>query len=279
MLLECRNCGAPLDVSGTARKARCNYCGQATEVRSARTVAQETPPDWKPPPSWRPPADRQLPDISLPYRAAGRAIVKLVSMIGTLILISGGVGVWWFVESVSRSVNPTDMQRVMTQAANAINAAASAAGAAGRAPPGAGDGALVVCSGNDVVSLTGKTLALPSGVPVSARDHCRLTLVACTVSGATAVEASGNARVTVQGGSVTGVGPGVSLADNAVLESSRASISGEGAITAANNARARLVASTVTGGRVAVDASGNASVDARSSSIHGQVVGGRRVKR
>ncbi len=55
MLVECTNCGAPLDVKPDDRVVTCRYCDRTNRVRSMRTVAMETPKTWAPPPAWRPP--------------------------------------------------------------------------------------------------------------------------------------------------------------------------------------------------------------------------------
>jgi hypothetical protein len=52
MLLECENCGAPLDVSERQTIAKCNYCRVKNRVGHARTLAPVTPPGWTPPAAW-----------------------------------------------------------------------------------------------------------------------------------------------------------------------------------------------------------------------------------
>jgi DNA-directed RNA polymerase subunit RPC12/RpoP len=67
MLIECRYCGAPLDVTPAQRSAKCRYCGSSSLIGEARTVAPATPPAWKPPPQWTPPAHVAA-DSSKPLR-------------------------------------------------------------------------------------------------------------------------------------------------------------------------------------------------------------------
>ncbi len=55
MLLECKNCGAPLDV-GNQINAKCGYCKASSVVKTMRSLAMQTPPGWQPPPQWTPPA-------------------------------------------------------------------------------------------------------------------------------------------------------------------------------------------------------------------------------
>lgn len=65
MLVECKQCGAPLDVSATASIVQCSYCGAQNRVRSMRTLAEQAPAGWVPPAQWTPPQAR----APLPYRA------------------------------------------------------------------------------------------------------------------------------------------------------------------------------------------------------------------
>lgn len=39
----------------SSRVVSCRYCGAANRLRELKTLAQQTPPEWKPPPEWRPP--------------------------------------------------------------------------------------------------------------------------------------------------------------------------------------------------------------------------------
>ncbi|MDI3284120.1 hypothetical protein [Polyangium sp. 15x6] len=55
MILECRHCGAPLDVKPDAALTKCRYCDTTSERRLLRTVSAETPRDFRPPPQWLPP--------------------------------------------------------------------------------------------------------------------------------------------------------------------------------------------------------------------------------
>ncbi len=61
-----------------------------------------------------------------------------------------------------------------------------------------------VCKGNDKVSLSGVTATIASGSAIKASANCRLTMTNMIISAPVGIEASGNARVTVSGGAVTG---------------------------------------------------------------------------
>lgn len=66
MIVECKNCGAPLDVEGGTAFVRCAYCGKNNRVRSMRTVHEHNPSGWVPPPTWTPPSTTQMPAVALP---------------------------------------------------------------------------------------------------------------------------------------------------------------------------------------------------------------------
>jgi len=68
VLIECKKCGAPLDVKGTERIVRCSYCGTQTKLQKTRTIAAQTPADWKPPATWTPPAEAPMRSEPLEYR-------------------------------------------------------------------------------------------------------------------------------------------------------------------------------------------------------------------
>lgn len=68
MIVECRECGAPLDVQVGSAFAKCAYCGNTSKVKSAKTLMAESPAGWKPPPVWQPPPTARAPHVPLPYR-------------------------------------------------------------------------------------------------------------------------------------------------------------------------------------------------------------------
>lgn len=59
MIVECDNCGAPLDVKDAQRFAKCGYCQATSRIKSLRTMAMETPAGWEPPKEWMPPPHRR----------------------------------------------------------------------------------------------------------------------------------------------------------------------------------------------------------------------------
>lgn len=80
----------------------------------------------------------------------------------------------------------------------------AASGAPGLAATASWDGKMpLVCGGNQSLTVTGVT-ASSTGTTVTALANCSLTLVNVDLTGATAIQAGGNAVVRVQGGKVSG---------------------------------------------------------------------------
>lgn len=67
MIVECKHCGAPLDVQVGSAFAKCAYCGTTNKVKSAKTLMAESPIGWTPPPVWQPPPQARV-HAPLPYR-------------------------------------------------------------------------------------------------------------------------------------------------------------------------------------------------------------------
>ena len=281
MLLECSNCGAPLDVQGGARRTKCNYCGQTTQVGKLERVADETPQGWEPPKQWSPPAHMPMAGQSLvykPVRAIGRAISLSIRL--GVFAIAGTVA-WRVITIVNQTTNrlssgaeSAELQGVVSRAIGAMTDKINAGDKAG----GTADGT-VTCGVSDTLTLTGRTLRSEgaAGVPVTASGNCRLKLVDCRLSGATALVARGNAHVTVEGGSMTGAGVAVALSGNAALDVSGGTlITGGPALAAAGNSKATLRDSSING---AVETLENASVDATGAKLLGPIIGTRRVRK
>jgi LSD1 subclass zinc finger protein len=290
MLLECHNCGAPLDVADGASSAKCNYCGQTAELKKFRTVALKTPEDFKPPPAWTPPPGSSLGEEPLAYKPlnAGRLVARWIVTSGVLTLGVGGFIAWRVLSAVEQATGTSALaalaqsDQVQKAVADAINVANQAAGTATQAAAAAAEAAMagntvpVVCKGNKTLTITGKNLSLPGGTPVIAMGNCVLHLVACSVSGSTAVVVKGNATVTLEGGTLSATGPGAIVSENGSLEvSSGARLNGEPAVTVMNNASATIHDSIISASKIAIHTSGNASADATGSVVQGSLAGPR----
>lgn len=105
VLVQCKHCGAPLDVKQNDRLVRCSYCDHVNRVRTMQTLNQMTPADWRPPPTWtpppqfpvRPPQPLQIHPVKPPTNRAGCIVaiaifLGVVPMIVIPILSEGGIG-------------------------------------------------------------------------------------------------------------------------------------------------------------------------------------------
>jgi hypothetical protein len=280
MLLECANCGAPLDVVQGKPTSRCHYCGTTSRVEQLRTVAPTTPEGWVPPRAWTPPPHTNLPQVPLAFRpvrmlaraisfGASLAFIGIISAVALRMAAVTNPGVSSPLTALGASGN---VQNVLNQALGALNAGIqSVNSSAPRAPP-------IVCRGNESVTLTKQNLTLPHQVSVIATDNCTIRLVDCTANAATDVAASGNASVIAEGGQYLADGPAIVLADNATLDASMgANLVGESTLTVSGNATATLRNVVVTGRHVAIVTAGLSHVTTTGTAIHGVLAGTRRV--
>jgi hypothetical protein len=105
MLLECKNCGAPLDVAGTPDLVKCGYCGMSASLAHLRTLNVATPKDWQQPKEWRPP--NHVPaDSSHTYRYRSGLSVPVVLALG-VVLLSAIASVGGMIATHSNAL-PTD---------------------------------------------------------------------------------------------------------------------------------------------------------------------------
>lgn len=278
MLLECHNCGAPLDVAGNATRVRCAYCKKTSSIDQFKRVADETPPDFKQPSTWTPKEGSALPSVPLefkPLKMIAGVIARVYALVVLAVLVFGAFVVWRISSAVSNAakdpigaIDPSgQVENAVTKAMNALasasEAAVQAAGAGGSSEP-------VVCLSDQSMTVSGKVISIPGGTPVIANGNCSLKLVACALSGLTAVSAQGNSHVTIEGGTLTTTGPAVILGGNATAEISSTTITGEPAVRAADNARARVRGSLLTSKHVAIVTKNRAHVDTAGSTVNGQ---------
>ena len=280
MLLECESCGAPLDVKEGVSVVRCAYCGRSADLSHYRKVAPVTPAEFVPPKEWTPPASSSVSSRPLRYRPHRTAARGMFTSLFMTAAIGGFVA--WQVRNAGQAVTApaqANGTKMIGDALNVVSAAVDLAKAkhAANQQTITGDALPIVCNGNDDVTLMGKTISSETGVPVIASGNCTLKLVGCAVSGTTAITASGNAKVFVEGGSLAGKGPAIVLSGNSELDvSGGAQLTGDMTITATANTHVRVRGSEVTGTHIAVQATGNASVDTTGSVVHGKVGGSRR---
>lgn len=81
---------------------------------------------------------------------------------------------------------------------------------------GAWDGSEpLVCGGNDDIEVSGVNAKFTSGAAVVVRSNCKVTLKNCTIQSPVAINASGNATVTIVNGTINGE---IDAAENAHVD-------------------------------------------------------------
>lgn len=144
--------------------------------------------------------DGQTPDQYAKNKVSGMIWGWIIGavILGLIVLTFAGVGLYVF---------------LMADGSSTVSSTAKP----GTSGPVDWDGrSTFVCSGNDVVTLSG-VKADVKGTGVRASANCQLTLVNVDLTAPVGIEASGNAKVTVTGGSVTS-------SSNAVVASALAKV-------------------------------------------------------
>lgn len=97
MIIECRNCGAPLDVRPGMAVVECRYCGKTSQIAGTRTLNAVTPPDWQPPAQWTE-QDRErarqlaLAGVGIAAATTGvGAVLFVIVVLGGLTLLGLGI--------------------------------------------------------------------------------------------------------------------------------------------------------------------------------------------
>ena len=86
MLVECRQCGAPLDVDNRAVFVKCAYCGANNRVRSMKTLAAMAPVGWVAPQTWTPPNQSEPLPFRAPPKQANIGMIIIAIVVVTLLL-------------------------------------------------------------------------------------------------------------------------------------------------------------------------------------------------
>ena len=189
MLLECRNCGAPLDIKPGQDTTKCVYCKATSRADVMKTVLPTTPPGWRPPPIWLPPPHVPAESVPLKYQGLQRQMIFIyVAVVALSALgICGGV-------------------------------AASLVGGAGlKSNPGWNTDTALFCSGSQDVTFSDLRRVLPNGGSILATDHCTLTLIRCDLQFTLGIVATGNAHVHLVGGRLRTEQVAIVAQDNAVI--------------------------------------------------------------
>lgn len=254
MLVECGNCGAPLDVEGDPTFVKCRYCDRSNKVKSLRTLSMQTPATWQPPPRWTPPAHVPAPSSrALSYGATAAGAAAGATGISGCAIAGAVLGILGAVAAVVLAVVVPAMSEPYGGADE------------GFAPPGFGgaswDGsAPFSCGGNQVVTLSNVEASLPGQTAITVSANCQLTLDNVTITAGQGIVGGGNGRIVVTNTTIRSTGPGIQVDGNRVLEvrGSNVIASGGPAVDVGANTQATIDNCTIEGTPAAVVESGNA---------------------
>jgi len=193
LLIQCENCGAPLDVTESTKLVTCAYCQVTQRIAKPATI-HATPADWRAPQQWTPPPTARARSVALRFNpeAARRKGRQLSCVITTIILLA--------------TLLPIGLAALPSMAP-AFHS-------------WRWDGSeTYVCAGNDQLKISGKTLKAKASPVIEAKGNCRLLIENSKISGKRLLLIGGNAHVTIEGSKLTALGsPGVTVEINGQLE-------------------------------------------------------------
>lgn len=262
VLIECENCGAPLDVKLESRFSKCNYCGKSNRVASMRTVAEHTPRGWQPPPVWTPPAHFPAPSVPIQYHRRPSAAL-FVAPIFALIAISGAGAALWMTNT--RSTSSFQSSPGGVQVAPMVPTAAPL----GKAQAWDGRSTLS-CGMGETLEIEGKR-AKVDGTVINASIGCTVRIKNSTLEGDTVVTAAINAKVEVENSTLSAERVAIDAAQAAQITVTKGSrlISEDTGVQLAQAARLKLDNSTIDAKGVAIDMAMACRLNADGATIKG----------
>ncbi len=231
MIVECENCGAPLDVKSGATFVDCDFCQLSNKVAKTRTLMVVTPANWQPPVQWTE-ADR----AAAAKAAMGTAAVAATTT-GLMSIVVIGIAV----------VTVAAIGIVI--AVVVFDAAGSGSAPAPIFAEPAWDGTTPFrCGGNDQVTIEGVTANLPNDVAITASVNCSVTIIDSTINARAGIAASGNAAIELRRTTINATETGADLALNnqLTLDGSQIVAGGVG-VDAKMNSRIQLNSGTIEG--------------------------------
>lgn len=241
MLVECQNCGAPLQTDGSKAFVDCRYCGRSNKVASSKTLMAQVPAGWQPPAQWTPEMQRRVAHgvAASTAGAAGAGVTGCV-VVSVVVAILGVVA----------AVVVTSLVGVGTSDAIPLELAPSWDGSAPFS-----------CGGNDEVRIEGVHASLPGQTAIRATLNCDVTIVGSEITAARGIEASGNGTVRLENTTVRASETGIvaSMNKRVVLVNSQI-IAGAVGVDASGNANVTIEGGHVEGSPVAVRTGQNGEV-------------------
>jgi hypothetical protein len=95
VIVECGNCGAPLDIEEARSVVTCAYCAKKNQVAALKKLAPVTPSDFKAPEVWRPPPTAPADSTeALAYHPPSKPswVLRIVAL---LVVVGIGCGIAW----------------------------------------------------------------------------------------------------------------------------------------------------------------------------------------
>ena len=246
MIVECTNCGAPLDVADNAGSVRCSYCNKANRVRTMRTIAQERPAEWQPPREWTPPSHLPARGRQLRYQRPGRSRTGCLLATAVVVMIAGGAVPLWLTGAVKQPDLP-ELSVLL-------------GGWDGTEP--------FACDGNDSVTIEGRTVSFANRTAFTVSGNCELRIVDCDVTAHEGLRADGNRNVTIERSRFRTTGIGINARGNRRVELIDSQVIADGlAVQASANAHVTVSGGQIAGAPTAFSAEDNGLVEPRGATV------------
>ncbi|MFW5920756.1 MAG: hypothetical protein ACOCUS_02860 [Polyangiales bacterium] len=253
MLVECNNCGAPLDVADNARVTKCAYCGRSNQVRSLRTVAQQRPEGWQPPPQWTPPQHFPQQSVPLQYHAGASGYGRRYMVTGMVAF--GVIGV------AASIIIPL---LAATGSSTSSTAAGVASGEADATAP-------ITCGDGERITRTNETLRFDGPRAVVARGDCEVRLLNCEIEAPDGFEADDDARIEMINGRLDADGLAVRASGDAFVQLTNVSAKGNPGVWTTDDARVKLLNGQLDAEPPAIDATGRSEVTVQNTRVFGSL--------
>ena len=258
MLIECQNCGAPLDVKVRDKIVSCRYCKRQNRVNQTRTIAQQTPQGWQPPQRWVPPQHFPAPSVEIQFDSSGVARGArtgcIAGLAGIIVLIGA---------SVAMFVMMADGSGASSGGLSGLSKLTGVAGWDGKST--------LRCGTNESLTIENKIANVPDGPVVEAGTNCKLTIINSTLNGQTGVAGDMNLTVTMKRSTIQATQTGISTRMNSkIFLRDKSTVSGkEFGIKGDVATRVEIRESYITSTEVAINGGPTLNVTGRNCIIKG----------
>jgi hypothetical protein len=179
MLLDCTNCGAPLDVKQDAWVVTCCYCKRTQTVRQKTKQAMPTPANWHAPQQWSPPPrmGAMVQPMHFDPTAAARKTARVIGCVvfAPILLAVIGAMVPVFLSLGGTKLFARDWDGKET----------------------------FECTGNGDETIEDVNVTAKRSPAIVVNGNCKLTILRSKISGKNVIEVRENGRVTVKDSEIT----------------------------------------------------------------------------